>query len=317
MTRRSFLAPGASVLQWAVVMNIALVSCAAIPNLEPDDQLLRQELEARKIRTHVVNWRAPAMWSHYDLVLIRSPWDYIDHRDEFVQWAHHVSRGVELSNPAALMEWNTHKQYLIELKARGVPTIPTELLRARTEVSLRAMMVRHDWHDIVIKPAVASGSKDTLRFSREEVDAAQAHLDALVARQDVLIQPFVAAIQSQGEVSLVFFRGAFSHAVRKKPKTGDFRVQVQYGGQYDATTPEPQELETAMIAMDQLPEPPFYARVDMVWDGAHEQPLVMEVELIEPVLFFGYAPQGAKPFAMAIEQRLRRNHARKHNAQPK
>jgi glutathione synthase/RimK-type ligase-like ATP-grasp enzyme len=188
------------------------------------------------------------------------------------------------------VRWNTHKSYLLELHARGAPTVPTVVLLAGSAASLDAICDAQGWNAMVVKPAIASGGDGARRG--EVGDATlQSHLDALLATADVLVQPYVAAVERDGEMSVVLFDGRFSHALRKRPAVGDYRVQEHHGGTTELVDPTPGLVELAERVCGVMPTPTLYARIDLVSIG--EQWHVIEAEVTEPSLWLDLAPAPA------------------------
>ncbi|MBE1492135.1 hypothetical protein H4W31_007773 [Plantactinospora soyae] len=249
-------------------------------------------------------------WAGYRLAVLRSPWDYPSRRAEFVAWAETVPA---LANPADLVRWNTDKRYLRELAAAGVPTAPTTWLDPNA-----------DWNDppatgeYVLKPAIGAGSLDTGRYDLANVEHRQlalAHVKRLhAAGRQVMVQPYLSAVDSAGETALLFFAGPdglrFSHAIRKGPMLlgpdygaeGLFRAE-----QISPRTPEEAELavaERVLAALPGGPGRPLYARVDLI-PGPDGAPVLVEVELTEPSLFLAHDPGAAERFADAIAARVR------------
>jgi hypothetical protein len=273
------------------MLDVRFVSCAtpAVPDL--DTPLLVDALVASKARVDVSDWRDPGVdWSNASVTMLRSPWDYVHHLDAFIAWAARVNAVSDLWNPLELVRWNTHKSYLLELQARGAPTVPTVLLLAGSAASLDAICDAQGWNVVVVKPAIASGGEGARRG--EVGDATlQAHLDALLATADVLVQPYVAAVEREGEMSVVLFDGKFSHALRKRPEAGDYRVQEHHGGTTELVEPTPGLVELAERVCAVLPTPTLYARIDLVSRG--ELWHVIEAEVTEPSLWLDLAPPAA------------------------
>lgn len=269
---------------------VHLLTGEAMPKPDTETHLLTAELERQGIEHRVLAWPDPEAGGGADLVVVRTPWDYVDRHEAFLA----VCRGfaAPLLNPAAVLAWNSHKGYLVQLARAGVPVVPTRLVRAGDEAGL-------DGHEaLVIKPAVSSGSRGARRFQAGDPDAA-AHLDALVAGGDALVQPYLASVAETGERSLIYFGGEFSHAVDKLPAAGDYRTQEMYGGRYRSHVPSHAELDVAQLALAAAPERELlYARVDLV--GGSSGPEVMELELIEPELFLGFDPRAARRLAERI-----------------
>jgi hypothetical protein len=255
-----------------LLMSIALVTWAGLPNLSEDDRLLQEEMRRRGIEARAAVWDDPSVdWASFDEVILRSTWDYHKRVDEFRAWV----AGKSLWNRAEVVLRNLHKSYLLELEN----TVPTVLVEA-------GRPVRVPWRRVVIKPAVSATAWRT-----ELIDAK----DAGVYDVDVLVQPYMPEIEN-GEWSLIFFGGEFSHAVLKRPKQGDFRVQSDFGGSATPTTPSARLVEQAaeMVKPEWL-----YARVDGIDSGGRF--LLMELELTEPALFFGADPAAPGRFVDALE----------------
>lgn len=253
---------------------------------------LAAALADRGVRSRIVEWRdAAAMAEPSDLLVIRATWDYTTRVDEFVTALRAAPAPV--ANPVEVVEWNLHKGYLVELAAAGVPVVPTVLIRPGDDPPLGTGA-------IILKPTISAGARGLGRFDAGD-PAAAAHLSALLSSGDVLLQPFLPDILD-GETSLLFFGGVFSHAVRKVPAVQDFRVQGRHGGVTTAWSATEAELAVAAVALAQIAAPLLYARVDLV--STATGPLLMELELIEPDLFLSYSPGAFGRFADAIERRL-------------
>ena len=269
---------------------------------DPETPLLAEALAADGYAVDVRDWRDPSVdWSVARVTVIRSPWDYVDHLDEFLDWAARVNESTELWNPLELLRWNTHKAYLLDLAARGAPVVPTVVLLGGSAASLDGIGDARGWNTVVVKPAVASGGKGARRAEVGDPDA-QRHLDELLAQGDVLVQQFAPAVEHEGEWSVVLVDGEVAHAVRKWPAAGDYRVQYEWGGHSEVATPSASLAELATRVYDVLPAPALYARIDVVSiaGGWH----VMEVEVTEPALWLDDAPATTRLLADAIEARL-------------
>lgn len=228
-------------------------------------------------------------WSAADLVAVRTTWDYSDRREEFLAWAARVASSTVLQNPLAVLEWNSHKRYLRELTDAGVPVVPTRLVPVGSEPEPLGP------GRVVVKPAVSAGGRGVHRGLGPELDE---RLAGLVAAGDALVQPAVESIDTEGEVSLIRLGDRWSHAVRKFPAAGGFLVHERHGGRLDDHEPTPRELEVAEAALACSPAPVHAARVDLVrLDG---DPVVMELELIEPELFLRRSPDAAGRLADAL-----------------
>ena len=287
--------------------RVALVTCDLFPDLWDDDYPLRDELRARNLAADSVSWDDPAAdWDAYALSILRSPWDYVPRRDDFLAWAASVPR---LLNPADTLRWNTDKIYLRDLEAAGVPITPT------TYVSPGETWTPPSDGEWVIKPTISAGSQDTGRYSLpRQLAPAAAHIERLTtAGRTAMIQPYLKAVDTDGETALMFFPDAtgrltFSHAARKGPMlTGPSGGWIDPASeQITARVPSPPELTTASQVLAAIPassSPLLYARVDLI-PGPDGTPMLLELELTEPSLFFRTAPGAAARLAEAVQNRL-------------
>ncbi|MEC9071823.1 MAG: hypothetical protein VX938_05560, partial [Myxococcota bacterium] len=213
-------------------MRIALATCDSVPEWEKDDLPLHQALRDRGVELVQPSWSDTSVdWSAFDACLIRTTWDYTEHRDAYVAWASRAGEQTLLMNDAEVVRWNTHKSYLRELGQRGVPIVPTLWLPAGSSVDLERSMEERGWDRGFIKPLVGATARETLRFNRDQqgLAEARAHLDRLLPEEDLMVQPYIASVETFGEVSALFIDGRFSHGVRKIPVAGDYRVQDDWG----------------------------------------------------------------------------------------
>jgi glutathione synthase/RimK-type ligase-like ATP-grasp enzyme len=271
--------------------DVRFVSCAVLPVPDLDTPILVDALAGAGCGVDVADWRDPAVdWSDASVTMLRSPWDYVHHVDEFVAWAERVDGMTSLWNPFPLIRWNTHKAYLLELRERGAPVVPTVVLLRGSAASLDGISDAQGWNAVVVKPAVASGGDGARRG--EVGDASlQDHLDQLLTEADVLVQPFVPAVEREGELSVVLFDGRFSHALRKRPAAGEYRVQEHHGGTTELVDANPGVVELAERVAAVLPTPTLYARIDLV--SFHDTWHVIEAEVTEPSLWLDLAPPAA------------------------
>lgn len=277
--------------------KIYLATCAALPDLAPDDRPLVPALRALGLEPEVVVWDDPHVdWAAAPLCVIRTVWDYHHKREAFLAWAERVAETSRLLNPLALVRWNTEKSYLRTFEAQGLPVVPTLWVEQGQRIDLAEAIAERGWHEFVVKPVISASAYGTIRASRDELPRAQAHLEALAASRGVMIQPYMPAVEGPGERSLVFIDGAYTHTARKVP--------VLAGGAVDpdaveVIAPDEDELALARAIIASLDEPPLYARVDLL-RGEAGTPLIMELELVEPSLFLDRAPEATMRFAEAI-----------------
>jgi glutathione synthase/RimK-type ligase-like ATP-grasp enzyme len=279
--------------------RVAFVTWRGLPGLSTDDRLAAAAIAERGGSVEPAVWDDPAVdWSRYDAVVVRSTWDYHHRPAEFLDWIGRVeSAGAVVWNPASLLRWNLDKRYLAELSERGAPVVPTRTVPKGSGTSLAAELHAAGWDRAVVKPAVSASAHETWRTSRAGAEADAHRFAALVRAGDVLVQPYLSAVE-QGEWSLCFFGGAYSHAVLKRPRPGDFRVQPELGGEVLPARPHPRVVAEALAIVALLPAPWLYARVDAC--EVEGVPVLMELELIEPTLFFHADPAAAARFAEAL-----------------
>ncbi len=289
--------------------RVALVTAATAPPgidrefMTGTDAPLVAALERRGAQVSTPTWREDAHWEQWDVVVVRTTWDYVDHRDEFVAWAESVASRTRLCNPAEVIRWNTHKGYLLELEDRGAPIVPTAWIAAGDRVDLSGLLDARGWDEVVVKPAVDAGSRRLLRVGRDRLEDGQRHLDALSqGGADVMVQPYQPSVQREGELSVVVIDGRVSHAVRKRPAAGDFRVQHAYGGAYVSEPVDEQTIRLAEWVVGATGHDLLIARVDLLADelGAWQ---LAEFEATEPDLYLSTVPEAAERLAEAIVRR--------------
>ena len=283
-------------------LDLVIASCTTLPEPDPDEAPLCGALAAAGIRSQVLPWDNPDRpWPAAPLTVLRSTWNYALDRDGFLAWAASVARVSRLLNPLPVIRWNTHKSYLLDLRNRGVPVTPTELVSRGTPAGVAlALAQRHGWERVVIKPAVSAASHGTLLFDAGDVQGAGAHLARVLSWGDALVQEYLPSVQDHGERALVFIDGALTHAVRKSPRFQGEEEHVSGQVPYSDL-----EAELAARALADLPGPLLYARVDMA-PGADGAPLIMELELTEPSLFLCQCPEALARLVVAIGREIRR-----------
>jgi hypothetical protein len=277
------------------------VALATSIPLTPSDRQLLEPLGALGFIAEAVIWSDPEIaWTKYAAVVIRSCWDYHHRLDEFLHWIDGLEAArVPVINGAGLLRWNASKTYLAELGARGVPIPPTTIVyRSATDEEAGAAIAALPSTALVIKPAVSATAYETWRASYPLQPADIVRLRALTVRGDVIVQTFIEEIASSGELSLVFFGGAYSHAARKTPRQGDFRVQLDHGGLLEIVDAPVGVIRQAEAILRHAPSVPTYARVDGIVVGGVFT--LMELELIEPELYLFQASTAATHFAAAI-----------------
>ena len=286
-------------------VRVALATCRAVPTLTEGDQRTLKALLAAGLDARVEVWDASsAHWNSYALVVVRSCWDYHRRPEEFRNWIRALeAAAVDVRNPPAVILWNLHKSYLLDLERAGVEVVPTELVPRGGRRRLVEILRRRRCTQAVFKPAVSASAHGTQRTRLADADQLQAAFLSLLEKDDVLVQPFLPEL-TRGELSLLFLGGRYSHAVLKRAAPGEFRVQAEFGGSTEPATPSPAVCAAAQQALAAaqsfVPDVArcLYARVDgTVRSGRF---VVTELELIEPHLFLEQAPGAPERFAAAI-----------------
>lgn len=284
---------------------LGLITCEQYPTLTPDDQLLTKPLEKAGL-----NWR-PVVWTqtrtdHLKIkhLLLRSPWDYYLHSTHFLDWLSECQKNkIQIINSLETVLWNYKKNYLTDLKKFGCPIVPTLFFNTSDSYeSIMAKILSQQWTEIITKPTISAGSHLTYKTSIHDPSLKQ-KIEAIQKFNPIMIQPFIPSVMDEGELSLIFFNNRaqkFSHGVLKKPKTADFRVQEEFGGAISQYQPSRNILEMAERTLQIIPGDWCYARVDILnWST---QPLIGELELIEPSLYLKYSENGPQDFVSALQR---------------
>lgn len=265
--------------------------------IHEEERLLMDGLRANGLRAARRSWSDPDFdWACTRSAVLRSTWDYFHRLPAFRDWLARVRGATRLVNHPALVDWNLDKRYLADLAAAGVDVVPTDYVARGSGDTLAAAMDRHGWTEIVFKPAVSGAARLTHRVGAADRAAMEPVFARCVAAEAMLIQPFLPGVLAEGELSLVVVAGRCTHAVRKRARPGDFRVQDDHGGTVHPHRPGPAEVAFAEGAVACCPTAPAYARVDAVRDPAGRL-CVMELELIEPELFLRFHPPAARALA--------------------
>jgi glutathione synthase/RimK-type ligase-like ATP-grasp enzyme len=285
--------------------KVAFATSAALRALNDDDRSAIAPLERRGVAVVPEVWNDPKVkWQDYELVVIRSPWDYHKHGAEFLAWFTHLDRvGARVQNPTSVLRWNLDKVYLKWIEERGGATVPTEWVEKGAPIDLAAILTRRGWTHAVVKPTISASAADTWITSVPQAKEHEKRIAPILQRCGLMVQPFLAEIETEGEISMLFYGGRYSHAVRKRPASGDFRVQTDHGGTVEGATPSAETLRAAQQIVDLRDEELLYARVDGVVVG--DEFLLMEFEVLEPQLFFPFHPQGAERFSDAVVSALK------------
>lgn len=265
------------------------------------DQLTFEPLRDLGWRVEEIPWsREGVDWSCFDLVVIRSTWDYQNDLPRFMSVLKSIAAQSRLLNPVSVCEWNAHKGYLADLQQAGVSIVPTVFATDPDTAMIERTYAQLGVEKLVVKPAIGANADDAYVLVKEDGEATARAVTALAGR-DALIQPYLESVVEEGEYSLFYFGGEYSHAIRKQPAPGDFRVQEEHGGDIRPVVPEAAILEAGSRCLRELEDDLLYARIDLIRlsDGTMA---VMEVELIEPSLYFDQDPGAAARFAKVFDE---------------
>ncbi len=284
--------------------QVAFLTMNDLSDFVSDDELTISPLNDAGIAVAMVDWQDKSVdWNEFDVVIVRSTWNYQQHAEPFLSVLNEIeSSSAKLLNPLAAMRWNVDKSYLRELPRLGLPTIPTQWFEGFDKAKLDAAIELIESDTFVLKPTISANADNTFRIAKSDwidFDNAFDLLPDIFAVRSIMLQPFVSSILNRGEFSLFYIDGAFTHAVVKNPKSGDFRVQEEHGGVIHPCEPDLKLKQFGDKIASHLPWELLYARFDCVeFDGEW---VVMEIELIEPSLYFRFSEQAVSGFARAIE----------------
>ena len=291
----------------AEAARVGLATCAALPLGDADDSALTAALESNGADVHWVIWSDAdphTLHEFVDMLVIRNTWDYVDDRDGFLAWVEACS--VPVLNPPNIVRWNSNKAYMLDLLAAGVPTVPTQVVEVRDQ----DWSVPQGCEEIVVKPAIGAGSRGAQRFRvADEIDEARHHAGTIIdSGNSAVVQPYLASVDSGSETALIHIDGQFSHSVSKGPLlrrdgSGEWVEGLYLAEDIDHREVGEQQLVVARAALEAAPPADvLYARVDLV-DDDNGAPMVLELELIEPSLFFSFDEGSAQKMADAIAAR--------------
>lgn len=273
-------------------------------NILKEDRIVFDALTEQGLSVSRKDWADPDFdWSSTRSVLFRTTWDYFDRFEEFQTWLNRISKQTALINSFDLIKWNLDKHYLNTLLKAGVAVIPTRYIEVGSGMSLERMLAITGWNEAVIKPTVGGAGRHTYRLNPDTLPIVSRKLSSVLNEESFMLQPFQHSVLDQGEISLVYFGKTFSHAVLKKARPGDFRVQDDFGGTIHKYTPTDDEIAFGLEALKSCPEIPAYSRVDVITDNSGN-PAISELELIEPELWFRLKPVSGKLLGEEVIKRL-------------
>ncbi len=288
-------------------MKFGILTSAALPELNPSDRSLKDVLEKHDHSCDIFVWdqiqpgpdRTLIYGSekkNYDALIVRSTWDYYKKLPQFLEFTQQCS--IPLINPFEVIRWNSNKKYLLRFEQAGIPIVPTKVFSSLQQIQETAL----SWNKVVVKPSVSASSFMTYLWDQNQIPQKTQQIQDIFSHSELIMQPFLNEIQEFGEISLVYFRiggkPKFSHAILKQAKSGDFRIQQDYGGTATAYPATPEDLKFANSVLEQVKEPWVYARVDAI--PSKSGLLLCELEMIEPELFMATSKNKKELFYQSI-----------------
>lgn len=280
---------------------VGIVTCKVLPEPDPDQDLMMSLLAEAGIEAELYSWDDESIKpSRYELCLLRSCWNYHDDADLFLQWIDLAESQTRLENHPEIVRWNIHKRYLTQLESADFPIVPTVFVDRENELPLEALLEGRGWDDIVIKPSISAGSANTRRFGADAFDDADAFLLSHTPHRDMMIQPYLKSVESGGERSAIYINGSCTHVIEKEPRFAEDDESVS-----DALPVTDEERDMLIRALELLPQPVMYARLDTMRadDGSR---LISELELIEPSLFLLQSETAQNAFVGAVQNAISR-----------
>ncbi len=273
-------------------------------NVIVEDALIQNALSQFGLRVARLSWDDKNFdWSTTKTILFRTTWDYFHRFEEFSKWLTKVSKQTTLLNSETIIRWNIDKHYLYDLHRNGVHVAETYFIEKGSTETLQELHKKLNWNETVLKPCISGSARHTYKLNQNNLKEHETIFKKLIANEAIMLQPFQYNIVEKGEISMMVFNGKFTHAVLKKAKTGDFRVQDDFGGSVQGYSPKQEEILFAENTVNVCKELPIYARVDIFTDNNGKLALA-ELELIEPELWFRNHTKAATILAKAIKERI-------------
>lgn len=284
--------------------KIAFLSMDSLKNFYTYDKLLFEPLKTLGWIAEEISWRSETVdWGDYNAVIVRSTWDYQNDLAKFKNVLERINSVSHLENDFDLMNWNMNKNYLFDLEQKGVIIVDTIWEKSFNSDLVHEYFNKLKTDEIIIKPNVSASADNTFRLSKEDINEYLPELKKIFSAREFMVQPFLKNIIDEGEYSLFYFNGKFSHSVLKKPKEKDFRVQEEHGGDIQPFKVSSEMKVTGKNILKKLTTVPLYGRVDLVRTKQNEFAL-MELELIEPSLYLNKDEKSPSRLAKAIDERL-------------
>lgn len=272
-----------------------------ISNVLREDELVINALKEKNLSVVKKDWNDSIFdWETTRSILFRSTWDYFDKFELFKKWFNKTKNKCLMINSTETIEWNLDKHYLLDLQEHQIPIPNSEFIKRGSSIDLSLLMQKKNWNEIVVKPTISGAAKNTYRLKEEEIIQFGPTWEKLIYKEDFIVQEFQNNVITEGEVAMIVIGGKFTHAVLKKAKEGDFRVQDDFGGSIAIYNPSEEMVKLAEKCTRILTPIPSYARVDIIWDNLMEL-AVSELELIEPELWFRLNPNAAQKLAHHVD----------------
>ena len=275
-----------------------------ISNVLREDELVINALKEKNLSVVKKDWNDSIFdWETTRSILFRSTWDYFDKFELFKKWFNKTKNKCLMINSTETIEWNIDKHYLLDLQEHQIPIPNSEFIKRGSSIDLSLLMQKKNWNEIVVKPTISGAAKNTYRLKEEEIVQFGPTWEKLIYKEDFIVQEFQNNVITEGEVAMIVIGGKFTHAVLKKAKEGDFRVQDDFGGSIAIYNPSEEMVKLAEKCTRILTPIPSYARVDIIWDNLMDL-AVSELELIEPELWFRLNPNAAQKLAHHVDVML-------------
>ena len=275
-----------------------------IQNVLKEDGLLMDGLEKLNLKTIKKDWNDHKFkWSSTKSAIFRSTWDYFDQFSNFRNWLDIVKDQCFLINPYKQINWNLDKHYLLDLQKKDLPIVESVFVSKKSQLDLETISKSKNWKNIVVKPTISGAARHTYHLKNNEIKKFQNKWLSLTNNEDFMVQEFQKNILSYGEIAVMLFGGKYSHSVLKKAKKGDFRVQDDFGGSVEIINPSLEIIDLAEKTVKSLKTMPLYARVDIILDNGNN-PVISELELIEPELWFRFKEESAYKLAEIVKDFL-------------
>lgn len=282
--------------------NVVFATDEDHTELVQGDQDLQDELANLGHSVDIGVWNDSGVnWSNYDILLVRSTWDYEENYEAYLDWINEIDlSNVTVWNPPDVLRWNTNKSYLQDLNQAGIP-IPSSVFipGGSKSIPLEEIMKKKEWKEVVIKPLVGAGAYQLERYNQDQLSEGQEHLDELINDGGVLLQEYIPSVTEKGEWSFIFTGNSLSHTVKKLPDNGDYRVQKALGGKRIYEEPPKSYIRQANDYVKKITDPYLYLRLDgLIHEG---QLLVLEAEMTEPRLYMEQSTNAAENLAEAVD----------------